>query len=108
MTSEVPIRLVVVGDGPERPALEQQARDLGIAENVEFAGWHEELVPLYRQFDIFALSSTTEQMPLSVLEAMACGLPVVSTDVGDVSKMVADENRPMVVDLPNLSALSEN
>ena len=50
-------------------------------------------------FDVFALSSDTEQMPLSVLEAMAAGLPVVATDVGDIRAMVAPENGPFIVPL---------
>ena len=49
--------------------------------------------PLYRGFDVFALSSDTEQMPLSVIEAMAAGLPVAATDVGDVAAMLAAENQ---------------
>jgi glycosyltransferase involved in cell wall biosynthesis len=85
-------RLVIVGDGPQRPALEVLAASLGVSERVRFAGHHQDTAALYAQFDIFALSSDTEQMPLSVIEAMASGLPVVSTDVGDVRLMVADEN----------------
>ena len=85
-------RLVVVGDGPERSALEALAAALGVSERVCFAGHHQETPGFYAQFDIFALSSDTEQMPLSVIEAMASGLPVVSTDVGDVGLMLAPEN----------------
>jgi glycosyltransferase involved in cell wall biosynthesis len=55
--------------------------------------------PTYRGFDVFALSSDTEQMPLSVLEAMAASLPVAATDVGDVAGMLADDNRPFVTAL---------
>lgn len=92
-------RLVIVGDGPERPALQALATTLGIASRVQFAGHHQDTAPFYAQFDIFALSSDTEQMPLSVIEAMASGLPVVSTDVGDVRLMVAAENAPLVTPL---------
>jgi glycosyltransferase involved in cell wall biosynthesis len=92
-------RLVIVGDGPERAALEALAASLGVAERVRFAGHHQDTAAFYAQFDIFALSSDTEQMPLSVIEAMASGLPVVSTDVGDVRLMVAEANGPHVTTL---------
>ncbi len=82
-------RLVIVGDGPERAGLEAVARELGVAERVMFAGHQTDPSGFYAGFDVFALSSDTEQMPLSVLEAMAAGLPVVATDVGDVRTMVA-------------------
>lgn len=92
-------RLVIVGDGPERAALEMLAASLGVTERVRFAGHHQDTAAFYAQFDIFALSSDTEQMPLSVIEAMASGLPVVSTDVGDVRLMVAEANVPHVTRL---------
>ena len=98
-------RLVIVGDGPERSALEALATTLGIAPRVCFAGHHRETAPFYAEFDIFALSSDTEQMPLSVIEAMASGLPVVSTSVGDVRLMVADENARFITALDD-SALA--
>jgi len=90
-------RLVIVGDGPERAALEALAIAEGVGRRVEFAGHRSDPAPLYAGFDIFALSSDTEQMPLSVLEAMASGLPVAATDVGDVAAMLDEANRPFVV-----------
>jgi glycosyltransferase involved in cell wall biosynthesis len=90
-------RLVIAGEGPERAPLEALAARLGVAEDVLFAGHRPDPAPIYRGFDIFALSSDTEQMPFSVLEAMASGLPVAATDVGDVGVMVSSENRPLVV-----------
>ncbi len=87
----VPHRLLIVGDGPERGALEALARQLAL--DAAFAGPIADPAPLYARMDVFALSSDTEQMPLSVLEAMAAGLPVASTDVGDVTDMVAEANR---------------
>ncbi len=90
-------RLVIVGDGPERAALEQLAARLLPAGHAAFTGHLADPSASYRHMDVFALSSDTEQMPLSLLEAMAGGLPVVSTAVGDVSAMVADANRPYIV-----------
>jgi len=89
-----PARLVIVGQGEERPRLEDRAAALGIAADVAFTGHSASPETMYAGFDVFALSSDTEQMPLSVLEAMACGLPVAATDVGDVRWMLADENAP--------------
>jgi len=102
----VPARLVIVGDGPERAALEALAATEGIGGKVEFTGHRADPAPLYAGFDIFALSSDTEQMPLSVLEAMASGLPVAATDVGDVADMLDAANRPYVVALED-SALAD-
>jgi glycosyltransferase involved in cell wall biosynthesis len=101
-----PARLVIVGDGPERAALEALALELGIADRTSFTGHLASPQDAYRHFDLFALSSDTEQMPLSVLEAMASGLAVAATDVGDVATMLATENRPFVV-ARNAAALAE-
>ena len=89
-------RLVIAGDGPERAALEALARELGVAARVRFTGHVADPARLYGGFDLFALSSDTEQMPLTVLEAMAAGLPVVATEVGDVRAMLCPENGPFV------------
>jgi glycosyltransferase involved in cell wall biosynthesis len=91
-----PVRLVVVGDGPERPGLEALARSLGIDGATLFAGHSTEAERWMASFDVFALSSDTEQMPLSLLEAMASGLACACTNVGDVAAMVATANAPFV------------
>jgi glycosyltransferase involved in cell wall biosynthesis len=90
-------RLVIVGDGPQRETLERLATTLGIRADVDFAGYRDDPAGLYADFDIFALSSDTEQMPISVLEAMAAELPVAATDVGDIGRMLAAENQPFLV-----------
>ena len=92
MDAGFPARLVIVGDGAERGQLEALAGALGLSGRVTFAGHQADPGRFYAGFDIFALSSDTEQMPLSVLEAMAAGLPIVSTNVGDISTMVAPAN----------------
>ena len=91
-TAGLQTRLVIAGDGPERMALQALARELGIHARVRFAGHIGQPAALLKQFDIFAMSSDTEQMPLSLLEAMAAGLPVASTGVGDIRSMLATEN----------------
>jgi len=96
--------LLIVGDGAERPGLEDLARSLNIANQVRFAGQSDRPEDWYCRMDIFALSSDTEQMPLSVLEAMAAGLPVVATAVGDVAQMVAPENGAYIVPADSFAA----
>jgi glycosyltransferase involved in cell wall biosynthesis len=91
-----PAKLVIVGDGAERASLTALAGELGVSGLVTFAGHRDDTPALYAGFDVFALTSDTEQMPLSLIEAMASGLPVVSTDVGDVRAMLAPENAGFV------------
>ena len=92
-----PVRLAIAGGGSQRDEIEALAHSLGIADRVIFLGNVREPRRALALFDIFALSSNTEQMPMSVLEAMAVGLPVVSVDVGDVKAMLAPDNRRHVV-----------
>jgi len=89
-------RLVIIGEGPERAKLEQHAAALGIAERVHLIGNMANPERILGALSIYALSSDTEQMPISLIEAMAAGLPVASVDVGDVTQMVSPENRPFV------------
>ena len=73
--------LVLIGDGPEAPALRALAERLGVAARVCFAGAMVDAARLFHAFDVFAASSSKEGMPLAVIEAMALGLPVVATDI---------------------------
>jgi glycosyltransferase involved in cell wall biosynthesis len=95
--AQLPARLVIVGDGPERAALEALAASLGVGASVLFAGHSQAPARWLAAFDVFALSSDTEQMPLSLLEAMAAGRPAASTDVGDVRGMLGPASAPIVV-----------
>ncbi|MDE2167157.1 MAG: glycosyltransferase [Alphaproteobacteria bacterium] len=90
-------RLVIAGEGRERPVLEAFAEALGIADRVRFLGAVREPQQAMAAFDIFTLSSDTEQMPMTVLEAMAAGLPIAAVDVGDIKHMVAPANRAFIV-----------
>lgn len=88
--------LVIAGEGPERAAILAQAAMQGISDRVRMPG-HLDPCDAVSGFDVFALSSDSEQQPISLIEAMAAGLPVVATDVGDVATMVAPANRPFIV-----------
>lgn len=92
-----PARLVIAGDGPDRPRLEAFTAERGLRDHVTFVGAIAAPERILRSFDVFALSSDTEQMPLSVLEAMAAGRAIASTDAGDIRMMLAPENEPFVV-----------
>lgn len=98
-------RLVVAGDGSERAGLEQLAKALGVADSVVFTG-HVAPETVLGRFDIFAMSSDTEQMPITILEAMAASRPVVSVDVGDVKSMVCEENRQFIVPRDDVAGLT--
>lgn len=90
--------LVIAGDGGERAALEAYAREKPFGGNIHFTGRINEPERIVGAFDIFAMSSDTEQMPFSVLEAMASSKPVASVDVGDVKNMLAPENADHICD----------
>ena len=91
-------RLVIVGEGPERERILAEARAHGVAERVHLAGFLSDPASYMGLFDIFALSSDSEQFPISLVEGMAAGLPAVTTAVGDIRAMVADDNLPLIVD----------
>ncbi|MBB4632119.1 glycosyltransferase family 4 protein [Sphingosinicella soli] len=92
----VPARLVIVGEGPEREAILAAATEAGVADRLLMPGFLGRPETCVGHFDIFALSSDSEQFPLSLVEAMAAGLPAVATDVGDVRAIVSERNRPMI------------
>ena len=91
-------QLVIAGEGPEREALLAEAEQLGVEDRVHLPGFVAEPAKLVGLFDMFALSSQSEQFPISVVEAMAAGLPVVAPRVGDIGQMVSSDNGPALVD----------
>ncbi|WAT17848.1 glycosyltransferase family 4 protein [Aurantiacibacter sp. MUD11] len=91
-------QLVIVGEGPEREELLAEAERWGVEDRVHLPGFVAEPQKLIGLFDIFALSSRSEQFPISVVEAMAAGLPIVAPRVGDIGTMVSSDNGPALVD----------
>ncbi|HUC08903.1 MAG TPA: glycosyltransferase family 4 protein [Stellaceae bacterium] len=97
INTSLPVKLVICGDGPERQALGELAMRLGVADRTIFTGHVSKPEAVMGAFDIFAITSDTEQMPYAVVEAMAARLPVVATAVGDIAIMVDEANRPFIV-----------
>lgn len=90
VAKEIPARLVLVGDGPDREHALAVAEDLGILDHVHHAGTSTAMEATLAEADLFMMASETESFGLSILEAMSCGVPCVSTDVGGVSELMGD------------------
>ncbi|GAA0275403.1 glycosyltransferase family 4 protein [Alteraurantiacibacter aestuarii] len=101
-------QLVIVGEGPERARLLALAQELQVEDRVHLPGFIAQPEKLVGLFDIFALSSHSEQFPISVVEAMAGGLPVVAPRVGDLGEMVSSDNGPYLVDPGDEEALIQS
>jgi glycosyltransferase involved in cell wall biosynthesis len=82
--------LCLVGDGPDRPQLEQRAHELGVIRDTLFLGYQEDVAPFYAAFDALILPSSNEGTPVSAIEALAAGRPVVATRVGGVPDVVQE------------------
>jgi glycosyltransferase involved in cell wall biosynthesis len=98
---------VIVGYGPEERRLKALAEELGLQERVHFVGPQRDVVPWLAAMDVFVLSSDWEGMPNAVLEAMACGLPVVATSVGGTPDVVVDGGTGLLVPPRDSLALAD-
>ena len=99
-------RLVIVGEGPESERIAGEARAQGVAGRLIMPGFLGDPARWIGHFDIFALSSDSEQFPISLIEAMAAGLPAVATAVGDVPGIVAEDNKPLIVEAGDEAAFA--
>lgn len=99
--------LVLVGGGEDEDALRQLARDLGLEDAVRFAGWWDDLEAVYYGSDIVALTSSNEGTPVCLIEALACGRPVIATSVGGVPDVLAEGKRGTLVPPDDVGALAQ-
>lgn len=87
---EIPSKLLLVGDGPERPLAEELARELDICDDVRFVGKQQDMEEIYAISDLFLLPSEYESFGLAALEAMAAGSPVITTNAGGLPEIIED------------------
>jgi N-acetyl-alpha-D-glucosaminyl L-malate synthase BshA len=106
---EIPSVLVMIGDGPDRPAAEEEARMLGVADSVSFLGKLDRIAPLLAAADLFLLPSQSESFGLSALEALASGVPVIGTNAGGLPEVVRNGETGVlcrVGDIPGMATAS--
>ena len=100
------IRCILAGDGPTRPLLERQAKELGIEQYVDFLGFRSDVADLLSAADLYVLPSISEGMPMGVLEAMALGCPVVASAVDGVPEVIQDRINGRLVPAADVTALA--
>jgi sugar transferase (PEP-CTERM/EpsH1 system associated) len=100
------MKLVIVGAGPLLPALERQVAAADIGDAVLLAGARDDIAAVMQSFSLFVMSSIAEGMPVTLLEAMSCGLPVVSTRVGGIPDLVTENETGVLVPVGDPAALA--
>ena len=100
-------RLVLIGDGPQRPELERVAAELGLGEHIVFAGRRKDAAELVGAFDFSILGSSEESFPNALMESMAVAVPVISTRVGGVPELVDDRVHGLLVPFGDVAAMAQ-
>jgi len=103
---KVPSKLILAGDGPDRSSCEILMRELGIQEHVRFLGKQLELVPILSAADLFLMPSQSESFGLSALEAMSCGVPVVSSSVGGLPELQVHGQTGYIAEIGDIDRMS--
>ncbi|OGV83784.1 MAG: N-acetyl-alpha-D-glucosaminyl L-malate synthase BshA, partial [Melioribacter sp. RIFOXYB12_FULL_38_5] len=104
---EIPAKLVLVGDGPDRSECERLARELDIHKDVIFLGKQDALAEILNAADIFLMPSQSESFGLSALEAMACGKPVISSSVGGLPELVIHNETGYIAEIGDVERMSK-
>ena len=105
---EIPAKLVLVGDGPDRSECERLARELDIHKDVIFLGKQDALAEILNAADIFLMPSQSESFGLSALEAMACGKPVISSSVGGLPELVIHNETGYIAEIGDVERMSKS
>jgi len=104
---EIPSKLVLVGDGPERSDCEKLCRQINLCEHVKFLGKQDGLVDILNAADVFLIPSQSESFGLAALEAMACGVPVVSSSVGGLPELVKHNDSGFIAEIGDIDRMSK-
>lgn len=107
VTKEVPSKLILVGDGPDRSECERLCRELNLCEHVKFLGKQTGLVEILNAADLFLIPSQSESFGLAALEAMACGIPVISSSVGGLPELVKHNETGFVAEIGDISRMAK-
>ncbi len=105
---QLPARLCLVGDGPDRAAAERQCRELGLVDHVSFVGNQARVEPILERSDLFLSASETESFGLASLEALACGVPVVATRTGGVPEVICQGRNGLLCPVGDVEALARS
>jgi N-acetyl-alpha-D-glucosaminyl L-malate synthase BshA len=105
---QMPVKLVFIGDGPQRTHVEQMCRDLGTCNDIKFLGKMQEPEDILPIADLFLLTSESESFGLSALEAMACGVPVISTNTGGIPEVNVDGVTGFLSDVGDVNSMASN
>lgn len=100
-------KCIIVGDGPLKDQLFEQTRSTGLSENVFFEGFQEDVRPYLQACSAFILTSDTEGLPLSILEAMACGVPCIVTNVGGNAELITNGVHGLIVPRGAVDAIAD-
>jgi glycosyltransferase involved in cell wall biosynthesis len=101
------LKVVIVGEGPDRNEIEGMIRRLGLQSNVILAGQHSDMPGIYAAMDVFVLPSLNEGLPMTILEAMAASRPVIATRVGAIPKVIQDGETGLLVDPGDMNGLRD-
>ena len=104
---EVPAKLVLVGDGPDRSECERLARELKLYEHIKFLGKQDGLSEILNSADLFIIPSQSESFGLAALEAMACGVPVVSSSVGGLPELIRHNETGFIAEIGDIDRMAK-
>jgi L-malate glycosyltransferase len=104
---DVPAKLVLIGDGPERSDCERLARELGLHDDISFLGKQDCLIQLLSTADVFLMPSQSESFGLAALEAMACGVPVVSSSVGGLPELIVHNQTGFIAEIGEIDTMAK-